>query len=71
MVAEHLPPIGAALGFLAVLAAVMSTLDAQLLTLGSMLTPNDDSELYISPSEAFLPPTVSRSLRLISENRLI
>lgn len=38
MVVRHLPPAGAALGFLAVLAAVMSTLDAQLLTLGSMLT---------------------------------
>lgn len=38
MVLRHLSPLGAALGFLAVLAAVMSTLDAQLLTLGSMLT---------------------------------
>ena len=38
MAARHLPPILAALGFLAVLAAVMSTLDAQILTLGSMLT---------------------------------
>lgn len=37
MVLEHLPAWGAAAGFLAVLAAVMSTLDAQLLTLGSML----------------------------------
>lgn len=38
MVLLHLPPVAAAAGFLAVLAAVMSTLDAQLLTLGSMLT---------------------------------
>lgn len=38
MVVEHLPSGLAALGFLAVLAAVMSTLDAQLLTLGSMLS---------------------------------
>ena len=38
MILRHLTPLGAALGFLAVLAAVMSTLDAQLLTLGSMLT---------------------------------
>lgn len=38
MVGEHLPPTLAALGFLAVLAAVMSTLDAQILTLGSMLS---------------------------------
>ena len=37
MVTEHLPPLLASLGFVAVLAAVMSTLDAQLLTLGSML----------------------------------
>lgn len=38
MVGAHLPGWLAALGFLAVLAAVMSTLDAQILTLGSMLT---------------------------------
>ena len=37
MVAGHMPPALGALGFLAVLAAVMSTLDAQLLTLSSML----------------------------------
>ncbi len=37
MVAEHMPPALAAFGFLAVLAAVMSTLDAQILTLSSML----------------------------------
>lgn len=38
MVTEHLPEWLGAFGFLAVLAAVMSTLDAQILTLGSMLT---------------------------------
>ena len=38
MAANHLPPLLTGLGFLAVLAAVMSTLDAQILTLGSMLT---------------------------------
>ena len=38
MLTEHLPGVLAAVGFLAVLAAVMSTLDAQILTLGSMLT---------------------------------
>lgn len=38
MILEHLPEILAAIGFLAVLAAVMSTIDAQILTLGSMLT---------------------------------
>jgi SSS family solute:Na+ symporter len=38
MITGQLPPMLAAMGFLAVLAAVMSTLDAQLLTLGSMLT---------------------------------
>jgi SSS family solute:Na+ symporter len=38
MITGHLPPWLAAFGFLAVLAAVMSTLDAQILTLGSMLT---------------------------------
>ncbi|MFT5050772.1 MAG: SSS family solute:Na+ symporter [Chlamydiales bacterium] len=38
MVTEHLPAWLAACGFLAVLAAVMSTLDGQLLTLGSMLS---------------------------------
>ena len=38
MVTEYLPPALSALGFLAVLAAVMSTLDAQILTLGSMLS---------------------------------
>ncbi len=38
MAITHLPPWLAACGFLAVLAAVMSTLDAQILTLGSMLT---------------------------------
>ncbi len=38
MVERHLPPLAGAFGYLAVLAAVMSTLDAQLLTLGSMLT---------------------------------
>jgi len=37
MIARHLPSWLGALGFLAVVAAVMSTLDAQLLTLGSML----------------------------------
>lgn len=37
MVAGHMPAALGALGFLAVLAAVMSTLDAQLLTLSSML----------------------------------
>lgn len=37
MVSSHLSPWLAAVGFLAVLAAVMSTLDAQLLTLSSML----------------------------------
>jgi len=50
MITGHLPPWLAAFGFLAVLAAVMSTLDAQILTLGSMLTrdvldrirPSDD-----------------------------
>ena len=38
MAQEYLPPWLAGLAFLAVLAAVMSTLDAQLLTLGSMLS---------------------------------
>ena len=37
MVTEHMPPALGALGFLAVLSAVMSTLDAQILTLSSML----------------------------------
>ena len=37
MTANHLPAILGALGFLAVLSAVMSTLDAQILTLGSMV----------------------------------
>ncbi len=37
MVGKHLPTAMAAIGFLAVLAAVMSTLDAQILTLSSML----------------------------------
>ncbi len=37
MSARHLPPALGAMGFLAVLAAVMSTLDAQILTLSSML----------------------------------
>lgn len=36
MTAEHMPAVLGSLGFLAVLAAVMSTLDAQILTLGSM-----------------------------------
>lgn len=38
MVTRELPQVLTGLGFLAVLAAVMSTLDAQILTLGSMLT---------------------------------
>lgn len=38
MMTTHLPEVLAAVGFLAVLAAVMSTLDAQILTLGSMLS---------------------------------
>lgn len=38
MTAGHLPSVLGAFGFVAVLAAVMSTLDAQILTLGSMLT---------------------------------
>ncbi len=38
MLTKHLPAFLSAVGFLAVLAAVMSTLDAQILTLGSMLT---------------------------------
>lgn len=38
MVERYLPPGWQALGFIAVLAAVMSTLDAMLLTLGSMVT---------------------------------
>lgn len=38
MVERFLPPTWQALGFIAVLAAVMSTLDAMLLTLGSMVT---------------------------------
>lgn len=38
MVTDTLGPVVGAFGFLAVLAAVMSTLDAQILTLGSMLT---------------------------------
>ena len=37
MTASHMPVIFGSLGFLAVLAAVMSTLDAQILTLGSMV----------------------------------
>ncbi len=38
MIAEHLPAFFSSLGLLALLASVMSTLDAQILTLGSMLT---------------------------------
>ncbi len=38
MTSAHLPAALGSLGFLAVLAAVMSTLDAQILTLGSMVT---------------------------------
>jgi solute:Na+ symporter, SSS family len=37
MSAKHMPPFIGALGFIAVLSAVMSTLDAQILTLSSML----------------------------------
>ena len=37
MTSQHMPAILGSLGFLAVLAAVMSTLDAQILTLGSMV----------------------------------
>ena len=37
MVDRHMPPVLAALGFVAVLAAVMSSLDAMILTLSSML----------------------------------
>ena len=37
MTAQHMPAILGSLGFLAVLAAVMSTLDAMILTLGSMV----------------------------------
>jgi SSS family solute:Na+ symporter len=37
MTAEHMPAALGSLGFLAVLAAVMSTLDAMILTLGSMV----------------------------------
>ncbi len=37
MTASHMPALLGSLGFLAVLAAVMSTLDAQILTLGSMV----------------------------------
>ena len=37
MTADHMPTILGSLGFLAVLAAVMSTLDAMILTLGSMV----------------------------------
>ncbi len=37
MTAAHLPAVLGSLGFLAVLSAVMSTLDAQILTLGSMV----------------------------------
>jgi len=57
MVLEHLPPWGAALGFLAVLAAVMSTLDAQLLTLGSMVTrdvlPAGSSSRHVALGRVF------------------
>ncbi len=48
VITQTLPPWLAAVGFLAVIAAVMSTLDAQILTLGSMVTrdllrdPGDD-----------------------------
>ncbi len=38
VITQALPPWLAAVGFLAVIAAVMSTLDAQILTLGSMVT---------------------------------
>lgn len=49
MVGGHLPSLLGACGFVAVLAAVMSTLDAQILTLGSMLTrdvlrPREDAQ---------------------------
>ena len=58
MAAEYLPPALSALGFLAVLAAVMSTLDAQILTLGSMLsrdvmTPADDERRDIWRGRVF------------------
>ncbi len=46
MITGHLPPWLAAFGFLAVLAAVMSTLDAQILTLGSMLTRDVLDQLW-------------------------
>lgn len=58
MVSEYLPPALAGVGFLAVLAAVMSTLDAQILTLGSMLSrdvmkPSADPRVDVRRGRAF------------------